>query len=306
MSTSRHLTALFSLLIVWATASSAIAQDGEITIAFFAPNVYFDDSLARASFISELASQVESSVGVPVRGTNISSASDLDNAHFAIVDGPFFAGDRIGEPILSARSSQGTAQQLALLVAPSGESDLSGLRGSTLILPRSGSELLSFVSSEILRGEIEAADFFGDIQYTSNIESALSAVASGRADATVGFADYASHAGLRAIERFADAPLPVVVQIDSDLDPDLVDGVRAALRGVSRQGSITGFTSVDSGSLSSFRRAANHSRPTRTPRMTPTRTITIEPGGLYLPGGEEPLPVPSPISLIDLPDMEEP
>ena len=306
---SRRQIHIFAVLLCTTLAGVNPAwsqtEEAEITVAFFAPSVYFDDSVARAGFISNLARQIENEIGVPVRGTNTSSARDLGNADFAIVDGQYFAGTDPGVPILSASSDGNTAKRLALIVASGGPGRLSDLRGSTLILPRVGDQLESFVSAEILRGEIDAADFFGDIQFTSNIESALSAVTSGRADATVAFADYAERAGLEALDRYSEAPLPVVVQLNDSLSDETVEAVRAALRRANGNAEIRSFASFDRDAVSSFQRAARRERPQRNPLMTPARTVTIPLGDVELPDAEEALPVPSPIGLFVVPPMEE-
>ena len=301
---------LLLVLIVTATAgnpASALAQTEptEITVAFFAPSVFFDDSIARAGFISTLAAQIESEVGVTVRGINTSSARDLGSADFAIVDGQYFAGAEPGAPLLSTRTDGETAAALALIVASDGPNRVSDLQGGTLILPRVGDQLEAFVGAEILRGEIDAVDFFADIQFTSNVESALSAVSSGRADATVAFSDYGSRGGLSVIDRFSEAPLPVVVQLNDALPTELVESVRSAFRGATGNGEIGGFSSYDRDAVSHFQRTANRARPERSPQMTPARTITMPLGDVELPDVDEDLPLPNPVGLLAVPPMEE-
>ncbi len=296
-----------SILLLCGSPLLAHAQDGEeLTIAFFAPSVYFEDSLARASFVSSLAAQIEAQLGQTVRGINISSAGDLDSADFAIVDGQYFSGRQSGSPLLSARTDGSTTKELALVVASSGIDSLSELRGGTLILPRVGDQLESFVGAQVLQGEIDPSDFFGDIEYTSNIESALSAVASGRADATVAYNEYAGRSGLRSLQTYSEAPLAVAVQLNSGVDEATADVVRAALRDNSGSGGIGGFGSYDGDSVSSFRRAANRDREDRQPQMTQARTVTIDAGDVELRDVQEELPIGNPVRLLTVPTLEEP
>lgn len=300
-------TLALSVLLLSSVPLVAQAQDGdELTIAFFAPSIYFEDSLARASFVSSLAAQIEAQLGRTVRGINISSASDLADADFAIVDGQYYSGRQSGSPLLSARTDGSTTKRLALVVGSSGLGSLSELRGGILILPRVGDELESFVGAQVLRGEIEPSAFFGEIEYTSNIESALSAVASGRADATVAYDEYGGRSGLRVLQTYSEAPLAVAVQLNSEVDEATADIVRAALRDNSGSGGIGGFGSYDGDGVSSFRRAANREREDRQPQMTQARTVTIDAGDVELREVPEDLPTANPVGLVALPILVEP
>lgn len=295
-------------LSVTATSDRASAQEepDELTVAFFAPSLYFSDSVARAGFISSLAERVEEEIGRPVRGINISRSSDLSGADFAIVDGQHYAGSEQGRAFLSAESDGATSAQLALIAGAGGPTRVSELRGATLILPRVGDTLEDFLAAEVLRGEVSPAEFFGQIEYTSNVESALSAVSSGRADATLAFAEYGDGGGLSVLERYSEAPYAVLIQLDDRLPDDVAEGVQRAVRSMSGSGSISGFSSYDSDSVSSFRRAASRSRPSRAPIMLRARTVEVDVGDLELEEVEEALPLPAPVGLIRVPEMDEP
>lgn len=299
--------ALLAALAVGAPRGVAAQEEGQsLTIAFYTPNVYFTDSVSRAGFIATLASQVEAATGVSVEGVNLSSPEHLDDADFAIVDGIVYSDHPRGEPIGAAQSAEGREAPMALIVSASGPTRLADLAGRTLLLPRGSDRLVDFVTAEVLHDEIGAAEFFGHIEYTSNVESALASVASGDADATLAFADYGSRNGLNVLERYGEAPMPVVVQLDASLDADLAHRVGEAIRSTATTGEIEGFTSYDDGVLRAFDRRSTRGRDLPTPVMARSRNVTVAPGDIELPDVEEPLVLGRPVDLVVLPEMEEP
>jgi hypothetical protein len=301
---------LLCLVVVASTlaggARVAEAQPDEITIAFFAPSVYYSDSVARAGFVNGVASAVGEAVGVRARGLNVSRASDLDDADFAIVDGIYFADNETGTPLASAQSGGSNSAPLAILVGASGPSRLSDLRGGSLILPRVGDGLVDFVSHTVLHGEIDADAFFGEVEYASNIESALTSVGSGRADATLTFASYAGRSGLTVLDTYGEAPLPVVVQLNDDLPDEFARRVADAIREAEGSGEISGFGRYDGDAVGSFRRDASRARPSRDPLMVRPRSVSVAPGEISLPERDEDLTLGSPVDFVIVPAMEEP
>lgn len=297
------------VLLSAAHSSSTWAQDppDDITIALFAPSIYFEDTVARASFISTVAGAIESEIGIPVMGVNFSSASDLDDVDFAIVDGFYFADSEIGDPLASAEHDGDTTAALGLLVGSStGFESLSDLRSSRLILPRQNDLLEDFISAVVLHGELDAEEFFGEIEYTSNIESALSAVSQGRADATFGFAEYGSRSGLFVLAEYDDGPMPVVVQLNDDLSDDFADQVADAFQSISSRDPLDGFTRFDSGGVSAFSSDAARRRPSITPLMARGRSFSMVPADVSLPDFEESLSIGPAVELIEIPTMETP
>ncbi len=283
----------------------ARAQSEELTIAVFAPTVRFADSVARARYATELAEALSAETGLTVRGVSVSGPSDLEGAHLAIIDGTYRSGGSEGEAILSGRVDGETTAPLALVVRGDGPARLSELRGGTLILPRSGELIEALVGSEVLHGEQHPSEFFGAVERTANIESALSAVAGGRADATVAFARDAEGAGLRVLQTLSAAPFPVVVVLDGDLDGATVDRLREALTSVRASGEPSRFGSFDSDALERFQRAARRAPPEPSPQMAPPRDVDFDPGALALdPDVAEPLPGPRRDGAIAVPPMD--
>jgi ABC-type phosphate/phosphonate transport system substrate-binding protein len=304
--------ALVGLAVLLATTSLALpsvparAQDDPLTLAFYAPNLFFSDSVARAGFVRSIAAQLESELGIDVEGVNLSSPEGLDRADFAIVDGIVYAARPRGEPIGAAEGASGREAPLALIVTSSGPSRLADLAGRTLLLPRGSERLEDFVTARVLHGEMRASEFFGAIEYASNVESALASVLSGDADVTLAFAEYGSRSGLRVLGRYDEAPLPVVVQLNGDLDPELARRVAEALRRTSGTGEIRGFTTFDDGVVRTFGRRSTREREMPQPLMTRARNVTLDPGDIGLPDVQEPLLLGSPVELLRLPEMEEP
>ncbi|MBN1946465.1 MAG: hypothetical protein JW797_12390 [Bradymonadales bacterium] len=303
----RLLAALVACLLLTA-ASTALGQEPaqSLTIAFYAPSVYFENSVARAGFIDNLASRLETELSLRVQGQNLSNPDALTDADLAIVDGPYFASNRIGTPLASAEASFGTSGPLALLVSSSGPRRLSELRGRTLILPRGCPRLVDFITGTVLVGEISAEAFFGGIEYTANFESALSAVEQGRADATLGFADQAGASGLRTLDSYGVAPMPVVVAIAEGIDPALVERIGEVIRSYRGDQSIRGFSSYDSTSVSRFQTGCSTNAPQRTMLMTRPGMVTMEGWEIDLPTAVEPFPLTPPAVLLVVPPLEEP
>ena len=309
--TFKRLFGILTVMVLLGTAdaSPAWAQDlpDDITIALFAPSIYFEDTVARASFISTVAGAIESEIGVPVMGVNFSSAGDLDDVDFAIVDGIYFADSEVGDPLASAEHDGDTTASLGLLVGSfTGFESLADLRSSRLILPRQNDLLEDFISAVVLHRELDADEFFAEIEYTSNIESALSAVSQGRADATFGFAEYGSRGGLFALAEYDDGPMPVVVQLNDDLSDDFADLVAEAFQSISSRNPLDGFTRFDSGGLSTFTSDAARRRPSRAPLMARGRSFSMDPADVSFPDFDESLSIGPAFELIEIPTMETP
>lgn len=283
----------------------AHAQGEELTIAVFAPTVRFADSVARARYATELAESLSAETGLTVRGVSVSGPADLDGAHLAVVDGTYRSGGSSGEAILSGRIDGETSAPLALVVRSDGATRLADLRGGTLILPRAGDLLEELVTNEVLHGEQHVSEFFGSVDRTANVESALSAVAGGRADATVAFARDAEGAGLRVLQTLSAAPFPVVVVLDEGLDGATVERLREALAAVRASGEPSRFGGLDDDALERFRRAARRTPPERSPQMAPPRDVDFDPGALALdPDVSEPLPAPRREGTIAVPALD--
>ncbi len=304
---TRRAAAVVATLACFLAASSARTQTEPepepLTVALFAPGVYFDDSVARAGFVSSFAAELEARLERPVRGVNLSSASDLSDADIAIVDGMYLAGSSTGTPIMSARRDGSTSASLSLVVASSGPTRLADLRGTRLILPRSGGLLESLVSNRFLRGELEADEFFESIELTSNVESALSAVESGRAAAPLAVSARGP-GGRRALAWGPPGPRAVVVLLETDLDDATREAVREVAAGASSIG-FSGFGSFDSGALTDFRGRANRGRATREPRLATSRRVEVEAGRIRLPEPEsEGIAPPAEAELIAIPEID--
>ena len=292
-----------------ASPGSVWSQDppDDITVGLFVPSIYFEDTVARASFISTVAGAIESEIGIPVMGVNFSSAGDIDDVDFAIVDGIYYSDSEVGNPLASAEHDGDTTAPLGLLVGSStGFESLSDLRSSRLILPRQNDLLEDFIGAIVLHGELDADEFFGEIEYTSNIESALSAISQGRADVTFGFAEYGSRGGLFVMEEYDDGPMPVVVQINDDLSDDFVDQVAEAFRSIGARAPLEGFSRFDSEGLSGFSSDAARNRPSRTPLMARGRSFSMDPADISLSDFEESLSIGPAVELIEIPTMETP
>jgi hypothetical protein len=216
------------------------------------PSIYFQDSVDRAAFVADVAAELEIVLQIPVRGINLSNPSAIREADFAIIDGPYFSESRTGTPLLSSKEHDAASDNIGLIAQSDGPTDLAAFQDSALILPRVGHSMEGIITGELLLGEITAGSFFGEILYTANIESAISAVQRNRAMATLGNARYAEENGLVLVITSGQSPTPVLSQINPQLSDRLVERVISFFSNGNWDGEISGFSTFREEFYTSF------------------------------------------------------
>lgn len=300
--TTRTILATLLFVLTSLAAQTAFAQDKEFVVALFAPDVLFADSVSKANFIQGIAQAVGSRTGLKVSGQSFARAEDFKarKPDFAVIGGTYYASAGGGKAVAYAAGDP----PLALIGQPGASSNVAQLKGKTLILPRSGNLLEGWVTATVLDHEVRAKDFF-KITYTKDVQSALAAVKLGQADATVAFAPYAAQSGLSILYNGPAGPLPVVVQVNDKLDPEVASKFEAAFQGlgVSGGGIVTGFGGGGKG-LKSFRGFASSKPGTKRPVVADDRVVQVN-FDLVTAEGETVWERTGPESIVPLPPLPE-
>jgi hypothetical protein len=256
----------------------AAAQDDELetpnpeelrtyTVAVFAPDINFSDSISKSGFVGGVASALASRTGLKWRGLAFANAGDLKSSgvDYAIIGGSWCAVACIGKPVAFASGSGAMS-----IVGRGGK--VSEMRGKTLILPQPAKAYEGFVTATLLGGEIAASEFF-KIKTTGDVRSAIAAVNVGAADLTVAFDAYAG--GLSVLYRSNASPLPVATQVNTNIEPEIADRIAKAFRGLPASGGgiIRGFGG-GGGGVKAFRGSIGGTRVKR-PGMMPPRPLKL-------------------------------
>lgn len=280
----------------------AAAQEARTyTVAVFAPDLNFGDAIGAASYADRIAAAVSSRSGLTVRGVAFARSGDLSarakagKVDFAVVGGAFAAVSGLGKTVTHG---QGSAR---LVLVSRGGASLSSLRGKRLILPQPAKAYEKYVTAAALAHQIQARDFF-QISTTKNVQSALTAVKLGQADVTVALEPYARSAGLSVVHATSAGPMPVVLQVNDNLDPEIAARLANAFRGasVSGAGVVSGFGGSGDGTRS-FRGYAGAKARLKRPKMAPSRNLKLN----FVPAvtGAEGLSSGSPSDVVTRPGL---
>ena len=303
ISLARKLAAFLVPALLAASLSNAHAQ--EVTMAVFAPSIDFGDSIGMAGYGERLAGQVASKSGVRVRVLALARAGDLQararsgSIDYAVVGGAYASVAGLGKPIAHAVG----AVRIVVAAKPGTGSTPAALRGKTLILPQPATAYERFVSASLLAHEVSAKDFFV-LKTTKNVSSALAAVRLGQADLTVCLVPYATSAGLTILARRKAGPLPVVIQINRELDPVMAQKLATGFRAASVSGGkgvLRGFGGSGQG-IRGFRSLARSGPSRKAPRMAPHRPLRLR---FDVPASRDPNLVRTSVQdLIPTPELE--
>lgn len=302
--TFRPVAAFLAVMLVCAQPDEGQTQDQKTyTVAVFAPDLNFGDAIGAASYADRVASAVGSRSGLPVRGVAFARAGDISarakagKVDFAVVGGAYAAVSGLGKTITHGRG------KARLVFVGRGGGSIASLRGKRLILPQPARAYEKYVTAAVLAHQVPAREFF-EISTTKNVQSALAAVKLGQADLTVALEPYARNAGLTTIHATKAGPMPVVMQVNDDLDPEIASRLASGFRGasVSGAGVVSGFGGSGEGTRS-FRGYAGSRARLKRPKMAPSRNLRMKflpkvtgPGGLS-PG--------QPAEIVTLPALPE-
>ena len=255
----RHIAAI--ILILFAFSASAQEEpapeaapegaDGTLVVGVFAPRLYFQNSLARTSYAHEVAARLSARTGLAISGRGFATRADFDGqvqkgrVQFAVVEAQLQA--ERGFVALGQGSAGGTrGRPMVLVVNPGAPAAIGGLKGRTLALVAVGSKDKAFVMNHLLQGQVPG-DWFKTTP-ARDVQSALGLVKLGKADAAFTFAG--STEGLPVAFQSRPVPLPVFVQTDKTLAPDVVEKVKGALAAADApNGVFDGFGALDAPAL---------------------------------------------------------
>ena len=183
----RAAAALFAAAI---TAFSIAAHAETITVGVFAPAAPFAGTAARIDFATRLAEHVATALGAEGIGRVYARANDFAAAvrrgeiRLAVVDVAYLAAGAGGGAVIAVAQRNGATAVPWQLVSRTGADRVVALRGATLLVPAIGGRETDFVLNALFGGELPRT-FFGRIQGSPDVLSAVTAVGLGKADAAV-------------------------------------------------------------------------------------------------------------------------
>jgi len=235
----------------------AHAQSDTITIGLFAPTAPFDGTGDRVSFVNDLAKHLEGDAGgKKVTGKVYSSASAFASAvknkdiQYAVIDAPYAAALGLPYKILGAAVRGGDSTVTWQLVAGSGISKLSDLKGKKVVVPSIGAKGNAFVTNVLLDGEVEAS-YFSKILEAADAKSAVTMVSVGKADAAFvpGGVDIPS--GMSKVMSVGTVGWPMFVALPG-AEESRTKAFSSRAKSFSGSGAFTGFGSGDAGKYKSL------------------------------------------------------
>ncbi len=227
------------------------AAAGTLVVGVFAPRLYFQNSLARTSYANDVAARLSARTGLAISGRGFATRADFDGqvqkgrVQFAVVEAQLQA-ERGFVALGQGTAAGASGRPMVLVVSPGAPAGIGGLKGRTLALVTVGSKDKAFIMNHLLQGQVPG-DWFKTVP-ARDVQSALGLVKLGKADAAFTFAG--STEGLPVAFQSRPVPLPVFVQTDKSLAPDVVARVKDALGAASAaNGVFDGFAGLDAGAL---------------------------------------------------------
>lgn len=285
------MKACLTFVLALSLTCPAFAED-VFRVGLFTPHVSFRDGVERKAFVDDVAKALTARMGTSWVGEAYAREQDfeerLDALDLVIIDVDYFVRARSLTPVASGSRKGETALPLELLVRR-GESDaLSDLRGKNMVLPAGTRTLQSFITGDVLRAEMDAADFFGEIAEVKDARAALGAVELGRADVTLVYAGAGD--GLHAVLSTSPVPLPIAAITDTGrLSADAQSSVKETLRGLRiSSGPLDGFAAFDREGLQRYDQARKRKKTRKrlsTVDAAPPRAV--RPAKLDIPDSKE-------------------
>jgi hypothetical protein len=250
--------ALIVLVAALLVAPRAARADSDtITIGLFAPTAPFDGTGDRVSFVNALAEHLESDAGgKKVRGKVYSSATAFASAvkskdiQYAVIDAPYAAALGLPYKVLGAAVRDGSSTVSWQLVAGSGVSKLSDLKGKKVVVPSIGTKENAFVTNVLLDGEVEAG-YFAKILEAADAKSALTMVSVGKADAALVPSGVDIPSGMSKVMSLGTVGWPMFVALPGG-DEARTKAFASRARSFSSSGAFSGFTGGDAGKYKSL------------------------------------------------------
>lgn len=285
------------LLPAWAAA-----QDRPLTVGVYAPQVHFQNSLARGQYAQAVAQALAAKTGLDVRGRAFGGSGEFGEqakagaVDFGIVDAQF-AREQGYRPIAQGVREGQTAAPMVLVVGDGVSGTTIGdLQGKRLARVAVGGSDAKFVSNFLLRGQVDPA-YFKKGATARDVQGALSLVKLGKADATFAYA--AAAGGMRVVYRTRPVPLPYFVQTNAAVPDEAAAKIKAAIGGVAVANPLFGGFGPP-GADGAFAKALSGglSRPSGTPILASVKS-NLPPVPAFLDAGDAAPELPPPT--LDLP-----
>lgn len=203
-------------LIVLGLLVSTVAHADDLSVGLYAPTAPFAGTSARQDYVSRLAKHVAAATGKKATGRVYSRAGDFAGAakggdlQLAVVDAAYLAAIGVPYTILATSTRGGDATAAWQLVTRGGEATIAELKGKTLLCPAIGGRETEFVTNALLGGELPKK-FFGSIDTSPDVASAVTALGLGRADAAVLPGGLELPAGATKLATLPQVSWPVLV-----------------------------------------------------------------------------------------------
>lgn len=253
------ILALTTATAVLLLPCAAFAQN---VVAFFAPNLDFQDGGERNAYVNKIAQKLSAETGMSWEGRAFARASDFESAKknvaVAILDADYFSSKGGSLTPVGMLSANGSTTRPFKVIAKKGSSNkLYHYRNKKLALVANTSNAKSFITATLLGHEIKAADYFSSIDEVRDVRSAMNAVSMGKADLSVVFDGYDS--GFTTVYTSSSVGLPVVAINPNMLSDDEQSAVKSALRrtNVSAASFVTGIADYSASDGGAYKRLAN-------------------------------------------------
>lgn len=243
---------VLALLVCCVPAVAAAESRDTITVGLYAPTAPFEGTGDRVAFVNALADHLAAEAGgKKVTGKVYSSASAFSAAvkkgeiQYAVIDAPYAAALGLPYKILASAVRSGESTAAWHVVAGSGISKLSDLRGKKVAIPTIGARQTAFLTQVLLDGEVEAS-YFGKVIDAADPRSALTMVSVGKADAAFVPSAVDVPGGLDSVLTLGRVGWPMFVALPG-ADEGRTKVFAARVKSFASTGAFSGFASPDAG-----------------------------------------------------------
>ena len=204
-----------AVLVAIGLAPGVAAAD-DLTVGLYAPNAPFGGTSARLDYVTRLADHLAAATGDDGAGKVFARASDFAAAikkgdlDLAVVDAGYLAAIGAPHTVIATATRGGATGVRWQVVSRGGEDTIAELRGKKLLCAGLGGKEDAFVIQALLGGEVRA-DFFGAIDSSPDVVSALAALGLGRADAAVVPGGVELPEGVTQVASLPEVSWPVLV-----------------------------------------------------------------------------------------------
>ncbi len=210
-----------------------------LQLGIYAPRLPFPDNERRVAWAQRVGQLLEAQSGLSIQARAFTKSSDL----LAFVDAgriqlvladPVFLVEfpHRFSALASGTGPEGPSPPYAVLV-PSGYmgEGINPLKKERLALVDVGRLEVALLSNLSFEGLINVVDWFGDIDWVTDLSEATNRVTTKKVRATLGYASVGRKSGLRISVRLRGIPLPMLAIVRNHIDDDVVTVMNSAVDG---------------------------------------------------------------------------